>query len=124
MSAWILRLAGTERFFAQCSGQCQEKYGGSPCHETPPHDNVRDASETEGDLQGPSRSRAAEDWGAAKGDPHQRQFLDHRHRREGVIQLFNIGAERMLGYAAADVVNKITPADISDPQNSSRAPLR
>src|SRR5690242_8191530 len=35
---------------------------------------------------------------------------------KGVIQLFNVGAERMLGYAAADVVNKITPADISDPQ--------
>ena len=34
----------------------------------------------------------------------------------GVIQIFNIGAERMLGYAAADVLNKITPADISDPQ--------
>jgi len=35
---------------------------------------------------------------------------------KGVIQLFNVGAERMLGFAAADVVNKITPADISDPQ--------
>src|SRR5271170_7076381 len=35
---------------------------------------------------------------------------------KGVIQLFNVGAERMLGYAAADVMNKITPADISDPQ--------
>jgi len=35
---------------------------------------------------------------------------------KGVIQLFNVGAERMLGYAAADVVNKITPAEISDPQ--------
>jgi PAS domain S-box-containing protein len=35
---------------------------------------------------------------------------------QGVIQLFNVGAERMLGYAAADVLNKITPADISDPQ--------
>ena len=35
---------------------------------------------------------------------------------KGVIQIFNGGAERMLGYAAADVVNKITPADISDPQ--------
>jgi len=34
----------------------------------------------------------------------------------GVIQIFNIGAERMLGYAAADVINKLTPADISDPQ--------
>ena len=35
---------------------------------------------------------------------------------KGIIQLFNIGAERMLGYTAADVMNKITPADISDPQ--------
>jgi PAS domain S-box-containing protein len=34
----------------------------------------------------------------------------------GVIQIFNVGAERMLGYAAADVVNLITPADITDPQ--------
>src|SRR3978361_124631 len=34
----------------------------------------------------------------------------------GVIQIFNVGAERMLGYAAAAVVNTITPADISDPQ--------
>jgi len=35
---------------------------------------------------------------------------------KGVIQLFNVGAERMLGYTAAEVVDKITPADISDPQ--------
>jgi PAS domain S-box-containing protein len=35
---------------------------------------------------------------------------------KGVIQIFNVGAERMLGYAAADVVDTITPAEISDPQ--------
>ncbi|MDO9141923.1 MAG: response regulator [Methylobacter sp.] len=35
---------------------------------------------------------------------------------KGVIQIFNVGAERMLGYAAADVMNKITPAEISDPR--------
>jgi len=35
---------------------------------------------------------------------------------KGVIQIFNVGAERMLGYAADEVMNKITPADISDPQ--------
>src|SRR5438034_9679170 len=35
---------------------------------------------------------------------------------KGVIQIFNVGAERMLGYAAADVMNKINPADISDSQ--------
>ena len=34
----------------------------------------------------------------------------------GVIQIFNVGAERMLGYSAAEVMNKITPADISDSQ--------
>ena len=35
---------------------------------------------------------------------------------KGVIQIFNVGAERMLGYTAGEVMNKITPADISDPQ--------
>ncbi|MEP6606691.1 MAG: PAS domain S-box protein, partial [Nitrosospira sp.] len=35
---------------------------------------------------------------------------------KGVIQIFNVGAERMLGYTALDVVNQVTPADISDPQ--------
>ena len=34
----------------------------------------------------------------------------------GIIQIFNIGAERMMGYSAAEVVDKLTPADISDPQ--------
>lgn len=34
---------------------------------------------------------------------------------EGVIQIFNAGAERMLGYTALEVMNRITPADISDP---------
>ncbi len=35
---------------------------------------------------------------------------------KGVIQIFNVGAERMLGYTAAEVINRITPAEISDPQ--------
>lgn len=33
---------------------------------------------------------------------------------KGVIQIFNVGAERMLGYLSEDVINQITPADISD----------
>jgi PAS domain S-box-containing protein len=35
---------------------------------------------------------------------------------KGVIQIFNVGAERMLGYTAVEVTDQITPADISDPQ--------
>src|SRR6202166_1718705 len=35
---------------------------------------------------------------------------------KGVIQIFNVGAQRMLGYSAEDVLNKITPAALSDPQ--------
>jgi PAS domain S-box-containing protein len=35
---------------------------------------------------------------------------------KGIIQLFNVGAERSLGYQAAEVVNKINPSDIHDPQ--------
>lgn len=34
---------------------------------------------------------------------------------KGIIQLFNSGAERMLGYQAAEVVNQINPSDIHDP---------
>jgi signal transduction histidine kinase/ActR/RegA family two-component response regulator len=35
---------------------------------------------------------------------------------KGVIQLFNVGAERMLGYSAAEVVDRVSPSDIHDPQ--------
>ncbi|MGE4244055.1 ATP-binding protein [Ramlibacter sp.] len=33
----------------------------------------------------------------------------------GIIQLFNVGAERMLGYAADEVVDRISPSDMHDP---------
>jgi PAS domain S-box-containing protein len=35
---------------------------------------------------------------------------------QGVIQIFNVGASRMLGYTASEVINKVTPADITDAQ--------
>jgi PAS domain S-box-containing protein len=34
----------------------------------------------------------------------------------GVIQIFNVGAESMLGYRAIDVTNKVTPDSLSDPE--------
>jgi len=38
---------------------------------------------------------------------------------KGIIQLFNVGAERMLGYQADEVVNRINPSDIHDPEEVS-----
>lgn len=35
---------------------------------------------------------------------------------QGVIQIFNVGAESLLGYEASEVINKMSPAEISDPQ--------
>ena len=35
---------------------------------------------------------------------------------KGIIQLFNVGAERMLGFKAGEVVNRISPSDMHDPQ--------
>jgi signal transduction histidine kinase/ActR/RegA family two-component response regulator len=36
----------------------------------------------------------------------------------GIIQLFNVGAEHMLGYRAIDVVNERTPSDFQDAQEA------
>ena len=33
---------------------------------------------------------------------------------KGVIQIFNVGAQQMLGYSPNDVLDRLTPADISD----------
>lgn len=41
---------------------------------------------------------------------------------KGAIQLFNVGAQRMPGYIAAEAVDKIAPADISDVRKRSHAP--
>ena len=35
---------------------------------------------------------------------------------KGVIQIFNVGAERMMGYTAAEVISKLTPADLHESQ--------
>lgn len=47
---------------------------------------------------------------------NSRYFSSIATDAKGVMQIFNVGAEYMLGYSAAEVVGKITPADISDAQ--------
>jgi PAS domain S-box-containing protein len=39
---------------------------------------------------------------------------------KGVIQIFNAGAERMLGYTSAEVVNRVSPSDLHDPEEIDR----
>ncbi|MDP3347766.1 MAG: ATP-binding protein [Hydrogenophaga sp.] len=34
---------------------------------------------------------------------------------KGVIQIFNVGAEHMLGYRADEVINRVSPSDLHDP---------
>ncbi len=46
---------------------------------------------------------------------HSANFSIIATDEKGIIQLFNVGAERMLGYTAAEVVNRITPSDMHDP---------
>lgn len=36
---------------------------------------------------------------------------------DGIIQIFNVGAQRLLGYTAEEVVNQIAPWDLHDPQD-------
>src|SRR5271170_6111051 len=47
---------------------------------------------------------------------HSANFSSIATDAKGIIQIFNVGAERMLGFTAAEVTDKITPADISDPE--------
>jgi len=47
-------------------------------------------------------------------------FVSIATDEHGVIQVFNVGAERMLGYAAAEVRHRLTPADLCDPQELAR----
>ena len=45
---------------------------------------------------------------------HSTSFSVIATDEKGMIRFFNAGAERMLGYAAAEVVDKINPADLHD----------
>ena len=69
-------------------------------------------------MSTPSQARRKEIKTGALQDAifNSENFSSIATDESGVIQIFNVGAERMLGYQASDVVNQITPADISDPQ--------
>jgi PAS domain S-box-containing protein len=45
-------------------------------------------------------------------------FLSIATDTRGVIQIFNVGAQQMLGYSVADVVNTLTLTDITAPQEA------
>ena len=75
---------------------------------TAPHDD-------EGRLEGQRQENLLIAGALQKAIFNSANFSSIATDAKGVIQIFNVGAERMLGYAAADVVNLITPADISDP---------
>ncbi|MDP3668690.1 MAG: PAS domain S-box protein [Telluria sp.] len=80
-------------------------------------------------LQGAIRARAAHELAVAQAPLlllkagvlqdaifNSANFSSIATDAQGVIQIFNVGAERMLGYSAADVVDKLNPANISDEQ--------
>src|SRR5258705_12970065 len=76
--------------------------------------NITDAADVELDVR---RAEALLQTGALQSAIfNSANFSSIATDADGVIQIFNVGAERMLGYSAAEVVNRITPADISDPQ--------
>jgi diguanylate cyclase (GGDEF)-like protein/PAS domain S-box-containing protein len=75
------------------------------------------AAGTAGDIDWVRRQEALLETGALQSAIfNSANFSSIATDAKGVIQIFNVGAERMLGYTAAEVMNKITPADISDPQ--------
>jgi PAS domain-containing protein len=56
-----------------------------------------------------ARSRGAAQGGALQSAIfNSANFSSIATDAKGVIQIFNVGAERMLGYTAAEVMNKIT----------------
>ena len=89
--------------FPQCSRHVAARCWGGDAVPVTDQASQRNALLTAGSLQ--------------YADPHaSANFSIIATDEKGIIQLFNVGAERMLGYAAAEVVNRISPSDIHDPQ--------
>jgi signal transduction histidine kinase/AmiR/NasT family two-component response regulator len=77
---------------------------------------IQDAANAAGVIEGRRQEALLKTGALQKAILTSANFSSIATDAKGVIQIFNVGAERMLGYTAAEVMNKITPADISDPQ--------
>jgi signal transduction histidine kinase/AmiR/NasT family two-component response regulator len=77
---------------------------------------IEDAANADGIIEGRRQEGLLKTGALQKAILTSANFSSIATDAKGVIQVFNVGAERMLGYTAAEVMNKITPADISDPQ--------
>ncbi|MEO8006144.1 MAG: PAS domain S-box protein, partial [Betaproteobacteria bacterium] len=77
---------------------------------------VNDAGKPESGFDVERRKAMLKTGALQKAILHSASFSIIATDEKGIIQLFNVGAERMLGYAAAEVVNRISPSDIHDPE--------
>jgi signal transduction histidine kinase len=77
---------------------------------------IEDAANADGIIEGRRQEALLKTGALQNAILTSANFSSIATDAKGVIQVFNVGAERMLGYTAAEVMNKITPADISDPQ--------
>jgi signal transduction histidine kinase/CheY-like chemotaxis protein len=77
---------------------------------------IEDAMNADGSIEGRRQETLLKTGALQNAILTSANFSSIATDAKGVIQIFNVGAERMLGYTAAEVMNRITPADISDPQ--------
>src|ERR1700694_98162 len=75
-----------------------------------------DAGKTDGITEVRRQAALLKTGALQNAIPTSANFSIIATHEKGIIQLFNVGAERMLGYQAAEVVNRINPSDIHDPQ--------
>jgi PAS domain-containing protein len=72
----------------------------------------------------PAKSGAEELLGGLRGAVlNSSNFSITATDERGIIQAFNSGAEKMLGYSAVDTVGKITPVEMLDPKELSSRPV-
>jgi PAS domain S-box-containing protein len=92
------------------------QHGVGGTHQKPPLDRIDDADEAESGIDVRSPEALLKTGLLHSAIFNSANFSAIATDVKGVIQIFNVGAERMLGYTAAEVMNKITPADMSDPE--------